>query len=1396
MSGDRQQQFYTYNAATNEQQDRLRMIRIPVQSFFNDNSQVLLETFSINTQINQHSRFPPADTTRGRYVTDDTIVVNTTRVRRRRHRCHRSNEDTEFPLARSRRRRAGTIFAEAEVRFRGMRKRFKDRWNKEFPDTPCAECATLLLPRNRKRRAFQHNHEYGITSVFNVPVTDDEPGGVILCEDCCKEPQAPIDCGQVPQCIASLPRRSTLFISPFKLDTNLGRTSGYNLHTTPYVYRTLSGVINTNPINERANMLYSGTLGAYLQSSSHRVDQHQNLEHLIHVRNWLLQRNPVFQRNDVRAHLQIDHPLPTAELPENSDERRPQTRPDLVMNPFQYDQETRNEHFRYYRLSAGAIQVPERHPPKPMLYRTDPDVEVLCFPHLYPYGKGQFVQGERRENGRSTYTRHMDTKRKLNSYNRAFRDDYYWAAWAYQEMEATRIFQNTNRLIHNKTRQAIDNRLPQHQLLQQSNYGSHSIISETLTHAIPGSIRTGEAYFLEKERLVNSMISGHGLPQLFITLTFNEGWEEFKNILRSISPSAMPSNHPWEGVQYYYERIHNLKSKFWKGKSNHAKFGILKELIERFEFQLRGAIHSHCLLWTEKSIVELLAYGFVRADIPDPEKEPELHSLVMKYQIHKCKDYICGGPGRYGKCSKGFPADVSRRTFHQPGNPRYTYARTEADVWVVPYNAQLLLIWEGHCNVQFVTSQGLASYITKYVTKNEPLSHVLVGDCTATQKHLLARRMGSMEIIVLCLGLDIFRCTSGSLYLPTSTPEMRSYSVRPANHILEHPADAYFPDAMEKYFARPRVPRFEVLTYFDYFAYYEITKTRIINRQGPREGWRDSLGYWVYQRKKPILIRTSYRRLCDGEVFFYVQLLYRYHWRSDDEIIANSATYRERLFELDPVLYDAALRGHADRVEHGNLYCEMVQRVARAAPPNVHDMVSEQLRQLNTMSVPGLADAASLTLKGEQYQCYSTVTQNISASRHQGCMFFVTGPGGTGKSFLLRALQYWCDKSRNPALLLAPTGIAARNIDGNTIHSALSVYSHRSAYHTGLFRFEDQKKKDIEKKTVLIIDEVSMVDGVLLDYLASLFAKLRRNNRPFGNMHVIVFGDLMQLPPVEGLKVFKASVWKLFHPIFLRQPHRQTNDKFFRILNKIRFGIIDDEVRCTLEERWRQYNPQYVMWNTTYLSSLRDEAAALNHAVLSGMPSENPIFVSKAEDFENGVRLQNLEHSKVFNKGTNFPSSVVCTVGAKVMFLTNSMLSERGISNGSIGVITNLLPDDEVEAAFPTKDGIQIMHLHKTSSYFQTNGVQYKRVQLPIINAFALTIHKVQGLSLPAVTVALNSNVFSDGQAYVALSRGKDLEQVYLTHCDLEAIKADPEAIAEYERLEAKAEQLNRPNSH
>ena|SRR5271168_4252323 len=104
---------------------------------------------------------------------------------------------------------------------------------------------------------------------------------------------------------------------------------------------------------------------------------------------------------------------------------------------------------------------------------------------------------------------------------------------------------------------------------------------------------------------------------------------------------------------------------------------------------------------------------------------------------------------------------------------------------------------------------------------------------------------------------------------------------------------------------------------------------------------------------------------------------------------------------------------------------------------------------------------------------------------------------------------------------------------------------------------------------------------------------------------------------------------------------------------------------------------------------------------------------------------------------------------------------------------------------------IQILELHRTTSSFTTNGVQYRRFQLPIINAFALTVHKVQGLSPPSVTIALSKSMFAEGQAYVGLSRATTADQLFLTELDFSAIKADPEAIAEYRRLEEKAVNLN-----
>ena len=156
-----------------------------------------------------------------------------------------------------------------------------------------------------------------------------------------------------------------------------------------------------------------------------------------------------------------------------------------------------------------------------------------------------------------------------------------------------------------------------------------------------------------------------------------------------------------------------------------------------------------------------------------------------------------------------------------------------------------------------------------------------------------------MEIMVLALGFEIFCCSSSLIFLPTATPNMRTSTVWPPQQLELNSEDAYFPDALEKYFSHPAC--YEDLTYFQYFQQFEISKKRIMNRDGLRPGVQDGKGYWIYSHKKTKLIRTSYHRLCDRESFFFIHLLRYWAWRSDEEILGGMVTYRDRLFALDPI---------------------------------------------------------------------------------------------------------------------------------------------------------------------------------------------------------------------------------------------------------------------------------------------------------------------------------------------------------------------------------------------------------------------------------------------------------------------------------------------------------------
>jgi hypothetical protein len=739
---------------------------------------------------------------------------------------------------------------EQDNHFLNLYRRWRNKYDLQFPDTPCAYCATLMLPRNIAWVEFGPEVMYGLTVSFQLPVTQRTKNGVVqvaICKTCKTESQLPVNTGPWPEVLLSLPHRSKMFLSPLMLQTSLGRTQSHQAVHNPYsTYRTVTGRMNITH-NPRAVALFSGSIGAYLESSQNTIDRGHDLTHLKRCRSWLLTHNPIYRRYDVRSELNIS-PLPTAELSNKDSEivERPLGRPDIVLNPEPYDLATQNEDHRHFRLPVASVT--DSHGTSIGLVRSDPAIELLLFPLLYPHGHGQWIRPAKIDRVRGKNTLLQDTQRKLNSAISHFREDHYWPAWIYMEIEAIRIFQNNQRIISSRTRQSLDRRMPASDLLQQSAYGPWSVINEKLTTTIPHFIRTGDTYFIEGGRKVNAMLNAYKTPNLFITTTFSERWAAYQKILATTgSGNQLPSDRPWDAIQYYYERIYWLKKEFFR-KPQYSKFGVLKEMVERHEFQLRQAIHTHNLLWTEKSTEELIQNGYIRADLPNPDLEPLLYELVQKFQVHTCAERFCGGPqAPTGKCRKGFPADLSNRVFQKDQDLRYTYKRlSEADCWIVPYNAELLLLYEGHVNVQYCTTGGLATYISKYVTKAEPKSIVNVNSSNHTTSHLLARRMGSMECMVLLLGFCIFHMTSGSMYLPTAMPTMRNSTVKPVHLLEEDPQNPYFADALEKYFARPSAEGLDHCTYFKYFSNYAVYSAK----QGRRRGWKDRNGYFVYPRTK------------------------------------------------------------------------------------------------------------------------------------------------------------------------------------------------------------------------------------------------------------------------------------------------------------------------------------------------------------------------------------------------------------------------------------------------------------------------------------------------------------------------------------------------------------------
>ena len=389
---------------------------------------------------------------------------------------------------------------------------------------------------------------------------------------------------------------------------------------------------------------------------------------------------------------------------------------------------------------------------------------------------------------------------------------------------------------------------------------------------------------------------------------------------------------------------------------------------------------------------------------------------------------------------------------------------------------------------------------------------------------------------------------------------------------------------------------------------------------------------------------------------------------------------------------------------------------------------------------------------------------------------FLTGAAGSGKTFLLQNYIQYLRAHKIPVAVTASTGIAATHLDGITIHSwsGLGIDDSVSEQRFQKMIKKKELRERIQKTQVLIIDEISMLSQKMFAGVEETLRYFRSTFEPFGGIQLIVSGDFFQLPPVskEALPfakrtTFMSPAWKAadFEVCYLDEQHRQQEDILLDVLRDIRTGKISMETRKRMNEKTQQFSTQTIpSENTTRLFTHNAPADTLNQQQLETLDTPIQTFHSKSSGLKKWVDI--LKQSMLA------PQELQLAIGAAVMFVRNN--PEKGYFNGTRGVIVDF---EEGLPVVETHNGEFIYATKEEWSIMDENDNPLAVVsQIPLRLAWAITVHKSQGMTLENAVMDL-SRSFEPGQGYVALSRVKTWQGLFLTGANETTFQVEPLAL-------------------
>jgi ATP-dependent DNA helicase PIF1 len=402
----------------------------------------------------------------------------------------------------------------------------------------------------------------------------------------------------------------------------------------------------------------------------------------------------------------------------------------------------------------------------------------------------------------------------------------------------------------------------------------------------------------------------------------------------------------------------------------------------------------------------------------------------------------------------------------------------------------------------------------------------------------------------------------------------------------------------------------------------------------------------------------------------------------------------------------------------------------------------------------------------------------------------LTGPAGAGKTFVLNQFIKLAKNDGKHVSVTATTGLAATHLGGTTIHAWAGIGVLDYLPQGFVEHMAKGRREIIEKTDVLIIDEISMLHDYRLDMVDEACRLVRRKDEPFGGIQLIMSGDFFQLPPVNrgearaGGFVVHSRAWQELDPTicYLQEQHRQDDEALLGILNALRAGDIRRHHAEKLLERVEVQPPEDAL--LTELHTVNIDVDKLNERKLDELSGDELLYTQTTTGSDNYV--ENLQRSVLA------PATLRLKKGALVMAVKNSQ--ERKYANGSLGTVIDFEPDTEYPIV-EFRNGKVVTMMPDTWELRDGDKKRASISQIPLRLAWAITVHKSQGMTLDAARIDLRK-AFVEGMGYVALSRVKNLENLYLSGINRMALQISGDAQMIDEKLRTRAKNDSEKFAH